>query len=905
MKGLRTLITDNRNRILSLLLTLVFVFSVSSVLLPEHIYADSIHSNDVTGGVVPESFYPPKGFIADVTEWTVNDDNISSAASGTGGTFLRISSKSDSVGGELVFDTVYDCLAYKETGIYLRLLGESDYNVTITVDHNMGRSSFSRSVSPGDEYYIFTSLPEKSSYITKISFTAKLIDASKNDSKAKASVILKGASLSKTDHSENISRYSAFDISGLGKDHTVNEGSAITAGPIITGISGKSVAVRVFLSGRLGGVTLSYAEDGENYSVYGSSVITEGRSCYIFTIDSLISGAFYSIEFTGIKDGSVTVSAVDFIPMQNVKTSAFPCSVSKNFYNAESETLNISGSIARDTVIKYIDKSICLYEYSVWQTNFDTILATDPIDTADMSTSFSFSLPVNKDRFPFCAYIIAINDNGNVQPISDPIYPSVGTGHVGANLTNSLYGNTPENAFISGYDNYVIDIDIPSLFLEKSSENSTAFNHHGSSFYINKDIVSDITKKVKFLSAAGVGIIFNVIPKSDISPKNETDCRTIVAAISYLHREFSPFGIRINGISSDPGSDMFTSQLYNKALLLRLCYTASMGTSVIYTDIDTEDNGESSVWFMSRFTKALAVSNLEFILTNISSPSRIDAVADSAADGGYNYGFTVLSENPANTATASADSDRLSRSVSYIYKVTDNIKISSVKNSWEYFKANGSISFDDNNFISLFDFTKSYDTGSFTISPESGGIFTVTNYSLEEFTGISSCRCVKTTLGRTSPVLITTPVSPMMLSDAPLVSFLIQCSSAGKFSLEFVFISGNDRAVFSAEYSGSGIFTPVCDLSTTDIRNKIDRIAIVLTDGDNVELDIATVSATGAVSVKDAAETVYITETEVVTDSPISGTDNMPDRTTLIYASLGAVVFATIIIFAILSIRKS
>ncbi|MBE6707927.1 MAG: hypothetical protein E7578_01630 [Ruminococcaceae bacterium] len=892
-------------RVFSVLLTLIIVFSVFTALLPQNSFAEAPTSKSISGGIVPERFYPSKEFISDIKRWEVADKNVSSVTSVDGEDLLRISSENSSVDGKLVYNETYNCSSYKEAGIYLRPIGDTEYTITLTVQHSNGKSSYSETVSSGEEYYIFTALPSNTTYISSISFNARLTDTDKDESKAKASVILKGASLSKTDHSDIINRYSAFNITGIDNSSAVDAGSRVTAGPIITDISGETVAIRVFLDGDLGGVTLNYAEDGENYSVYGSSVITDGRSCYIFTIDRLISGAFYSIEFTGIKDNSVTVSAVDFIPTESVRSSVAPCTVSKNFYNAENETLNITGSIARDTVIKYIDKSLCLFEFSMWQTSFDTILATDPIDTADMSTSFSFSVPVSKDRFPFCVYIIAINDDGNVQPLSDPIYPHVGTGHVGISLTNSLYGKTPEAAVISGYDNYITDIDLSSLFLEGSSNNSSVFTHDNFPFYINKDTTSELTKKVRFLNDAGVGTIFNITLDSDFSPKNESDCRTLAAVISYLHGEYSPFGFIISGITGSLDGKTISTYAQNKALILRLSYAASEGNSVIYTDIDASKEGETLAWFLSGFTKSFSVANLEFILTGISSTHQLDAVADSAADGGYSYGFTVMAEHGNNIIAPVSGSTHISRSVSYIHHLTDDDDIPTIQNTWGNYKSTVSAEYDTDNSIILWDFTKSYDTGRLTISPLSDGIFTVTNYALEDFTGISSCRSVKTTLDLSSPVLIAKPEAPMMLTDAPTVSFLVQCNSNSSFTLEFIFMSGKDRAVFSAEYSGSGIYIPSCDLSVTNIHHKIDRIAIVLSEGNDVELNIATISATGSGSVKDAESTVYLTQADNTTENPVDGAYDTPKSSTVIYAVIGSVILVTIIIFAVLSIRKS
>lgn len=150
-------------------------------------------------------------------------------------------------------------------------------------------------------------------------------------------------------------------------------------------------------------------------------------------------------------------------------------------------------------------------------------------------------------------------------------------------------------------------------------------------------------------------------------------------------------------------------------------------------------------------------------------------------------------------------------------------------------------------------------------------------------------------------MIIAKPKASMDLSQNPRVRFLISCVSESRFSFDIIFISESKRAIFTAEYNGSGIYSPVCDLSQTDISDKIDRIAIVLRSGDSVELGICKVVAEGE---SDGAN-VYITD-----DTPITEIHDSPEQTNDIlrinkaYVAVGGLIIITIFVFALLSKKK-
>lgn len=873
-------------RVLSGILCVLAILSV----LPRcavPIHADTV-AEAVSGGIVKSKYLKDDGItaVSHAELWTVTEPAISSVISEKDGSALRIYSADGTAKATLTFEEEFECIGYRELGIKVRSLSGKTSTATLSVTHGAGISSITVQLPSGEEHYIFVPLPENANSVSGMEFTASCASARNTDSSSAMSVIIGSTVLSAEDHSRNIQKYSAFAIDGF-DGTTVKTGNIVSASPVmptlIADINESYVAV-ITLSGNGGGIAFHYAPDGKNYNVYGSAVLSADRNTYIFPIDELGSDSSYKIEFSGVQSTTVIIDGVGFIPLKSSSFDSSLGTVSKcTLVDGE---VYITGNITRDAAVKHIDGSLCLYEIPMWQ-NTDSALSDDPAKSISISTSFSFNLPVSEDFSAFTSYVVAIKDSTGVYPISNRLYPNAGHYTDAESTVSAISGVSLEEAFYSGYDKYVIDVNADELFLEKSGEGSTVFTFDGYPFYPDKMIIDRISLKEQFLSAAGIGIIFRINTAGTLSPTDPAHCRLFGAAVSYLCDLFSPYGIIVDIPVS--GELTVSEQAYDAASFARLASAASHGTSVVYTCITDTESAEAYAWFLSKYISAFPKAGYTLLLPSSVNGESANGITVCAADGGYTGDVTYCYGSPSKVISE----------LPHVLDLTDEEPVPRSDNSGSFRTTESSDVTES--FVTLWDFTKSYDSDGFTVPAGPTEIHTVADDLLENHTGISACRCLKTTLGGSSHMIIAKPKASMDLSQNPRVRFLISCVSESRFSFDIIFISENSRAIFTAEYNGSGIYSPVCDLSQTDIYNKIDRIAIVLRDGNSVELGICKVVAEG----DSDGGNVYITDDTLITEIPeltVQANDTFPINKA--YVAVGGLIIITIFVFALLSKKK-
>ena len=851
------------------------------------LHADAV-TEAVPGGIVKSKYLKDDGItaVSHAELWTVAKPATSSVISEKDGSALRIYSADGVAKTTLTFEEDFDCNGFRELGIKVRSLSGKTSTATLSVTHGTGTASVTVQLPSGEEHYIFVPLPENTNSVSGMEFTASCASARNMDSSSAMSMIIGSTVRSAEDHSRNIQKYSAFAIDGL--DGTaVKTGSMISASPIMPTLvadADESYAAVITLHGNGGGMAFHYAPDGKSYNVYGSAVLSDDRKTYVFPIDELGSDSSYKIELSGVQNTAVTIDSVEFVPL---KISSFDSSlgtVSKcTLTNGE---VHVAGNITRDAAVKHIDGSLCIYEIPMWQ-DTDSALSDDPAKSMSISTSFSFNLPVSEDFSIFSSYVIAIKDTSGVYPISDRLYPNAGYYTEAKSSVSAISGVSLEEAFYSGYDKYVIDVNADELFLEKSGEGSTVFTFDGYPFYPDKTLSNNIALKEQFLTAAGIGIIFRINTADVLSPADPTHCRLLGAAVSYLCDLFSPYGIIVDIPVS--GDLSVSEQAYDAASFARLASAASHGTAAVYTSITYTESADAYAWFVSKYLTSFPKAGYTLLLPPSVNSDFANGITACATDGGYTGEITYRYN----------DSSKIVNELPHVLDLTNGVQAPHSED-FSSFRTTESADVAEN-FVTLWDFTKSYDSDGFTVPAGPTEIHTVTDGLLENHTGISACRCLKTTLGGNSHMIIAKPKASMDLSQNPRVRFLISCVSESRFSFDIIFISESKRAIFTAEYNGSGIYSPVCDLSQTDISDKIDRIAIVLRSGDSVELGICKVVAEGE---SDGAN-VYITD-----DTPITEIHDSPEQTNDIlrinkaYVAVGGLIIITIFVFALLSKKK-
>ncbi len=847
---------------------------------------------------VPSRYYKDGKTVLTAEDWRASGDTGSSIVASEAGAAFRIYSGTGNAKAFGSLGGIRKLEGAKELGVYITSMSMNSCTVTLTVTCDTGTSSVTAGLPSAEEFYIFVPVPKKAMYIYDVSVSVTPTENDETESKA-VSAMIREAVLSATDHTEFTDTYSAFAVEGVGDGGAVSDTVPVTGAPVITSADGESYAAIVTLSGGGGGITLHTAGGGEDYSVAGSSVITKGRTSYVFRVEKLYRDSEYKLEFTGTEKYNVKLEGIRFIAIESFDKDESLGTISKCTYS--NGTVEITGSITRDAAVKYIKGDLLLYEIPLWDSTANINLKK-PKMAIEMSTSFSFSIPVSEDHSALVAYAVAIKSESGIFHLSDPVYPALTEIPEAETGTFSVSGIRPEEAFTYGFDSFVLTVDLSQLFLEKSGQNTTLFTYDGEAYYLNKDILSSVDKKARFLSSAGIGTVFRLTSsEGGISNKNEDELRKVAAAAAYIHRTYDPMRFIMDlPIMAVRLSD----SAYGTAAVIRMIFAAAEGEVPVIVPADTVKDTETFAWLLSEYMSSFPKTGWEFLIGGLESPKDIagsaaEGIMASAVDGGAAAQFTL--SLPLDKKTPLSYSDMLTdrTGISYVMEGESgdlpNIP-EGIRTEYAVFD-NASI---EGSCVTLWDFTESYDSAGFTVSEGATAIFTGTDNALENHTGIPACRALKTVLTASSGVIMANPVYPLDLSDYSMVKLLFSAEADSPVKLGIVFISGKKQAVFNYEITGSGVYSPVCDLSKTDISGKIDRIAIVLESGDALPISIASVTAFGG----DGNGDIYIMETTAAGDVQTTPADVVKNLPWEIIAATACIIL-TAIVFVLLTKRKS
>lgn len=856
-----------------------------------------VRAFDFEQGCVPSELFEEASQAVKAEDWVPDAVTGISVISRPDGNALRLYSKTGTSEITANFPEGIPVNSASEIGVYLKSITTNECTAVFTAVHGKGTSTVSAKLQETEECYIFLPLPKGTDFVYTVSL--KLTSETESDnggSTASVSAIVRKSVFSDTDHSNNIKSYSAFSVSGIDTDGKISGTEPVSGSALVCDASNGSFAAVVKLSGSTGGITFHFSSDGKSYEVCGSSVISKERMSYIFPVGNITSDSAYRIEFTGTEGSDTQLLSVSFIPIITHDRDEHLGAVSKCTF--ADDTVTVSGSITRDAAVKYINGDVCLYEIPVWA-DADKILAGEPADSMKMSTSFSFSLSTTEDYSVFNSYVVAIRDKDGVYPLSSPLYPSFSHSANNKSVDVSVSGILPEDAFIYGFDSYVMDIDLSELILDKGGRERVFVTYDGYTYYLDKGILSDIDRNARFLSSAGISVIFRITssPSNSISSKSADDCRMLAAVTAFISDKYSPDGI-IFGMEENSASHI-SQKAYRTASLLRMVSEAGNGVTVL-VPVDPSENGEAFAWLLGKYLSLFPKSNIEMLIKGkTGDPDISDGVMACASDGGFAFSFTLsrtLNEtSPVNVSELTMGST----GISYLIEASGE-SLSAVSGNSESYVIKTDFSDTGKSSVTLWDFTESYDSAGFTVPAGVTGIFTGTDDALEDFMGIPAVRSLKTVLGEDSGVIIAEPSLPMNLEHYPNVRFLLSGNADSPFSVDIVFISGKQRAVFTADFGKSGVFAPVCDLSETDIAGRIERIAIVLKSGGPAELGIASVCAYGDGGDRD----IYITE--MPNNDNASGTEEISHSSIPAkYLAMAVLAVTTVIMFAVLTRRKA
>lgn len=170
-------------------------------------------------------------------------------------------------------------------------------------------------------------------------------------------------------------------------------------------------------------------------------------------------------------------------------------------YDAQTNAVNISGTIGWETAVRYAGSTLALFSIAPDEESY--LFNKVPILRAEISSRFSFSFAVAGVEDLFYRYIIAvITPSGERVPLTTPYYPTVA---VSAAASDSAFkGFATENAekiVDMGGQSAVLDVYLDRLQTKQSS--GVLYTGDHSYYYFDADYIASIDRYVKNMTGIG------------------------------------------------------------------------------------------------------------------------------------------------------------------------------------------------------------------------------------------------------------------------------------------------------------------------------------------------------------------------------------------------------------------
>lgn len=475
------------------------------------------------------------------------------------------------------------------------------YNFTVTLAS--GASTVSSSFAAVTDKWTTAEIAfdtwHKRNSVDAITITVSPIFDSETSEKLNASFCVDGITASRAADTSYEDRFmtASFSI----KDGTVTnyaDGTVLwrraAASSISANISYSSVSealghntLRVVLSANTD-TELHFSAIYEDGTVYEgkSQTVSEGSgmlACY-FSFPSPEKALRFAIASDTELGGTVTLYGIDtlYMPVSIAPTVLGTLDVCA--FDADG-SLNLRGTISSDTVAEHINGSICIYAVPLYAETEETVLTSEPIAKATMTTRFNLTIDAASlpDGSAAMKYAVVISDKSSLISVCEPLLPE--TKKAGASVpvrSNSIKGIT--NADISHEAGLTeITVELNTLFGTPSS--SKIYSAFGELYYFSSEQLSELDSAVKAVSLSGTGVYLRLTRGATdaalvpiISADDEKSFRELYAAVDFLTSRYSSdeYGYVSGMIVGNSPTDVIGSAVFDATAVKSFVMTAAV-----------------------------------------------------------------------------------------------------------------------------------------------------------------------------------------------------------------------------------------------------------------------------------------------------------------------------------------
>ena len=846
--------------------------------------------------------------VLDPEDWVEGNgvDTISSRMSGEG-PILFVYSEEPENSMTLTYspDEAIDLSAFSELCFDIFVSNATSVDCELTYYYNGGSYTDTASSSVKGRFAAYFSMPKENKLITKLELTVisdniksfSVISVKADDKytysyrslfKSNFVTVKEG----KADFYEDSMVLHCYEVGCTAEYNLVDDYEGITA--------------TVVIDAECDSAGFLHIVDGED-NITASLPVYSGRTQYTYIIENLKSTI--ELRFTGAEASrhtGVKLYSLDVIPMGMVSVSNLveidQCSYSGN-------ELSVKGTVPNAVAVEYIDSTLVLYEKPLFDSDWTLSADTEPVAEMSMSTSFELTYKADYDFINY-RYILAINNRNKIIPLSQPLF-AIAKGSMGAQTNESIAGIAgvgTATIFECGAKDAFVNFEVKKLLDTSNSASTVTFTHGGEVYYFNSEYVNEICSNVSFCISTGSRVYLRLVDIIDIIGSGTKVQLVSLAALSLF------IGEKVSGaigyVLPLDNSGNYTVSVRAETLSSAIgIFTSSVKKNNSGAEIVMEIK-ESEAYFASLLTFYNNTYGIDNISVAISTDSGdniipcIKTVADSALaiDASYRYSFVLYCPMGSDGADQKffelyyiLERSGLSGIVLYpdasvgedvLINMFNGIRQDSYKS---YFFEAISSEKDYYGVCTLWDFKDSFSTFGWM----AGGSFTAPE-TVKKTNGVG--RAMKTTMSAEKGgegILISwlDGIKELSYAEGITIDLSADIDGASDVPLTVVLGAKNSKAAYTSALKNGecGLYVDLENFPDTD---KLEYIALIADAESDMTLEIEEISAVS----------------QSVSSAELSKKVLLVDANELDYASIvmfgGAMISATIVIFAILSRRN-
>ena len=632
-----------------------------------------------------------------------------------------------------------------------------------------------------------------------------------------------------------------------------------------------------------------------------TAAMYRGTGNYSFAVSELSDSLSISFSSGDTEGGdSIRFIALSTVNITDQETKTYGNVESCIYDNGK---IRVKGSISSETAVQYIKCKLALYK--IPNDGGEEYELSEPEAEMSISTSFTLDVAVDYDYTEY-KYVVAIADKDKIIPISSPVcaFAKASLPAVLQETEVGLADSDSVTVFEARADKVIIDVYVDRLVKASLDADKTVrVSYHDSVFYLDSDYISELSSEIDFCISTGCGVYLRLVRENEAELSRDA-VDAICVSSAYL-AEKCP---NISGIIAPKGKTADVLEAAKGASELLAELTAAVrrvnGQCELIFAVG-EDDSELAV-MVAYFNKKNGVDNVGLCFETTDDAESIVAVkalADSASAVGSAFRHVAVVCESVGGGDGTAEKEMYDAAVkasisSVLFGFDDGLStddiVAVLKNVrgdslqvYELTESAENVSY--NGKCSLWNFADSYDTFGWL----AGGSCSAPQTVKASVGGGRAMKSVYSNENGEEGILVRwmDEITDFSAGDGLSIALYTE-SEADSLPVTVVLGADTSKAEYKVEVM-TGASVMEIDLEGFEQVGNIEYMAIILNADHEAVLEITDISI------------VSRSMTDLELKDMLAPNDQTSGEMATVYIFFGAVISATVIVFVILTKKKS